>query len=517
MEQEYNSDRLLELVSAALDERLDESSQRELESLLLADEKALQEFTHFVQMHCDLGYHATSNTALQNVLESIQGNLAEGRGSAAELEALSDGEAIQLAIRTAPSADQPSVSLPAGVDDSKSKRFFRYPARITAAVLLLVGVVGIWSTTKDPSPSNPTPLVAFRPPQPVASICQLEGAKWAGETTYALGELLVEGQTLTLEEGLAYISFASGAELVMHSPSTLSLQSGDRATLTHGNVTVLAAEWASGFQVDTETLKVVDLGTKFWVSADESGSVEAHVVEGQVRVEPLTSKLAGRRSLLLSQGEGVRVEHQGDPLRRLVAQQVGFAAEFSDFRPYRPIPIHNTGVGLAWGDEDSRWRIVAGPSGGDYAGPQYAVVCQPDEEYLANVPDRSQWIAATENLRPGCTPNSTYTFETHFDLSGFDLSTVVIVGQLLADNGIKAVRINGEPIEFTPWVDNAPNQKFHKFRKVEIKQGLVSGRNKIEVDLWNGIYSSGGPSPNPMALRAEWEAYGRPIEIEEAI
>ena len=116
-------------------------------------------------------------------------------------------------------------------------------------------------------------------------------------------------------------------------------------------------------------------------------------------------------------------------------------------------------------------------------------------------------------MRPGCLPNAPFTFQTTFDLSGYDLSTVVVLADILADNGVRAVRVNGKSVDLTPWRDNQPGQEFHRFRRAEIVEGFVLGKNVIEIEVWNGIYRDGkpDPSPNPMALRVEWQAFGTPL------
>jgi hypothetical protein len=140
-------------------------------------------------------------------------------------------------------------------------------------------------------------------------------------------------------------------------------------------------------------------------------------------------------------------------------------------------------------------------------------VCVPDERYAPNEPERSQWISVAKDLRPGGLPNSLFTFETTFDLSGFDLETVTVAAQILADNGVRAIRINGEPAPVEPWDDNQPDQLFHRnrFRIVEIRRGFVPGLNKLEIDVWNGIYNKEGmkADPNPVSARVEFQAFGR--------
>jgi hypothetical protein len=244
--------------------------------------------------------------------------------------------------------------------------------------------------------------------------------------------------------------------------------------------------------------------------------VETHVLKGQVRVQPLASPVDGRRSVLLSEGEALRIDRNSHASERMVAERQKFSTDFKDFRPFKPIAMHNTGAGLAEGDEDSHWRITKGPLGAGYRGPQFAVVCVPDTRYATNDPKRSQWISLAKDVRPGGLPNSAFTFETSFDLTGFDLSTVTVAAEILADNGVHAIRVNGVDANVAPWVDNVPQQYFKKdgFHVVRLKRGFVRGVNKIEIDVWNGVYQVPEllGEPNPVAVRAEFQAFGRLLD-----
>lgn len=52
--------------------------------------------------------------------------------------------------------------------------------------------------------------------------------------------------------------------------------------------------------------------------------------------------------------------------------------------------------------------------------------------------------------------------------------------------------------------------------------GFLPGKNVIEIDVWNGIYhfssntQTSVPSPNPMSIRVEWQAFGIPETDREA-
>jgi hypothetical protein len=383
---------------------------------------------------------------------------------------------------------------------------------VAAAASVIVAVA--WSLRPAPTPTVDSSLLAERQPQPIASLALAPGALFGGRS-FAVGDAFVEGDELALTAGEAHVSMASGAEFVVQAPAELKFVSAKHVQLRRGVLTAHVAEWGSGFTVDTDRLRVIDLGTRFAVAAS-SDDDETHVLQGQVRVQPLSTTVDGRRSVLLREGEALRVDSQQRRATRIDAEAARFVEPAEDFRPFKPIAMFNTGVALAAGDEDPHWRIAGGPVGGGYAGPQFGVVSLPDPRYAPNEPDRSQWISIAKELRPGCLPNSVFTFETEVDLTGFDLSTVMIAAQILADNGVRAMRINGEPVAMEPWDDNVFGQSFTRnlFRMVEIQRGFVPGVNKLEIDVWNGVYQyeASKQEPNPMSLRVEFQAYGRLLE-----
>jgi hypothetical protein len=88
---------------------------------------------------------------------------------------------------------------------------------------------------------------------------------------------------------------------------------------------------------------------------------------------------------------------------------------------------------------------------------------------------------------------------------------------VLADNGVEEVRLNGRPLPIEPWQDCFPEVTFFAFHTIEITSGFVPGKNVLsfvvmnETDLPNPEEDVAPPeTPNPMALRVEWRASGRP-------
>lgn len=462
--------RLQELTAAAVSGELSAAELHELDELLLSSDAALESFLKSCQLDADLRFHARASMSGRRAIENLP-----------------------VKEVAAP---------PAGA--SRGVPLQRWFAGLAAS--LLVALLGWWTA------SFWQEIPAERQPQPIARLAESDGARWLGDDGPRVGHEFVEGDSVYLTRGRARISMSSGAEVVLRSPCFVTLAAANRVQLEEGVVTAQVAEWGHGFTVVTNAMDVVDLGTKFAVAASAHGVSEAHVLDGQVRILPVGTTTANRRSMLLSGGEALRVESERKVAMRLKADRQRYDAEMGDLPPFKPIMIHNTGKGLVSGDEDPHWRISAGPKCTAYDGPQFAVVCDADVRYLANDRDRSQWISVANPVRPGVPPSSVFTFETSFDLSGYDVSTVTIAAQVIADNGIRAVRVNGQPLPLVSWNLNEPYQLFNRFELVEIREHLVPGTNRVEFDVWNGVDRTAAAAPNPIAIRVEWQAYGRPMQ-----
>ncbi len=233
---------------------------------------------------------------------------------------------------------------------------------------------------------------------------------------------------------------------------------------------------------------------------------EAHVFEGVVRAEPLDAPRRDENAaLMVTAGHAVQWDESAGRLVRIPVDHTRFAETLAHFRPLHPIEIANTGRGLLLGNRDPRWRITAGhASGGTF--PALAEVGNSVAGYLDNAPKQSQWVSVHGGTTRGVDPYTQYTFETRFDLTGVDPSTVHLVGQVLVDNRVEEIRLNGKRVDIPPW-QSISHDDFRSFHVVEIRGGFASGANWIEFDVINGA-TVDGLARNPMALRVEWQAFG---------
>jgi hypothetical protein len=474
------------LIDAAISGRLTELEQLELEERLRSDDSAVRLFLEYCQLETALHF-------------SVRATLAGRR--VASVMCLRENVQAPKASQSDRTAESPAERPSRAVSPRMRRRHRRWMGSLSA--LAVIGVCS-WMLI------HWAHLPAERQPQPIARLAESHSAEWLGDAGLAVGHRFVEGDSIYLTKGQAQISMSSGAEVVLRAPCLVTLAAAHRLELEEGVLTAQVAEWGHGFTVATPAMQVVDLGTRFAVAASSSGMSETHVLDGQVRVQPLSAAAGNRRSLLLSSGEALRVATNENASTRFAANRELYEAQIDDILPFKPITTFNTGKGLVPGDEDPHWRITAGVQCEHYNGSQFAVVCEADYRYLANEADKSQWISLANPVRPGAPPNSIYTFTTTVDLTGFDLNTVTLAAQVIADNGIHAARVNGQPVSFAPWTLNEPMQKFNRFVVIEINEGLRPGLNTIDFDVFNGIDRYSPEDRNPVSLRVEWHAFGRP-------
>jgi hypothetical protein len=493
---------LHELLSAACDGRCDAASIARLETLLTEHDRDGELLIEYSMLHTDL-WRMTSASRAEAATEAM----IAARLFDAPAEQKNAGRKKGERRRTR------QIATPTSWRRIAHSRLFQ--AAAAASLLLSLGIA-LWSPRAKEQSFEVQRVSLVRPPQPVACLTETERAVWAGGQVYRDGQTLEQNLRLELTQGMAQISMACGADVVLQAPCSVVLATDDLVQLEKGKLTAQAAKWATGFVVETQGLRITDLGTRFAVSTESSGTAEAHVLEGSVLAEPLKSHQPRRSSMLLRSGQAIRVNVNQASVDRLTAQRNRFFGRLDEFRPLRPIDIWNTGYGLTIGDSDPRWHIIAGPDASQNW-PIPAVVGQAASVYRDNAPDESQWISVPEGTTKGVPPNTTYTFETTFNLSGFDLSTVRVIGQMLADNGVSAIRLNGKPVDIVPWEERVGDYDFRTFHVVKINDGFIEGKNRLEIDVFNTSWGGDRAKlPTPMGLRVEWRAFGRPPAEESS-
>lgn len=121
-------------------------------------------------------------------------------------------------------------------------------------------------------------------PPVVATLIEAENCRWAGSDLPTMQGAGLGAGTLALTEGMATIRFKSGATVTLEAPSVLEVESEMKCRLLEGSVVAEVPESAHGFTIDTAQMEVIDLGTRFGVTATPLGHSNVFVFEGEVKV-----------------------------------------------------------------------------------------------------------------------------------------------------------------------------------------------------------------------------------------
>ncbi len=209
-------------------------------------------------------------------------------------------------------------------------RFRRIVGWAAAAVVALAAGLTLWTRT----------------PQPVATISNM--AALEANTRLQAGKRLFRGDSLRLQTGLVELDLAGRGHLIAEGPVDLEFTSATSATLTRGRVVLRVNESGHGYRLETPRGAVIDLGTEFGVSVDETtGEVETHVIEGEVKA--LSNEGGGQ--IHLKKDEALR--QTGRISTRIPINQGSFYASLP--------PSHGGSVGMIhWSMEPENDGVVRG-------------------------------------------------------------------------------------------------------------------------------------------------------------
>ena len=194
---------------------------------------------------------------------------------------LQANQAIRTMRETAPSPRRKPLFAPVL---SALKEMAGQPVMLAVLVVSLVSVAILARHfSQQPLPvARAGKEVEAKPRTVVARLKRTVGATWQQQLAYADGSALSAGQRLALQQGLAEISFDTGATVILEGPAELTLGPAERAdvppstlpippptanacSLTLGKLVARVPREAHGFTVHTPNMKIVDLGTEFAV------------------------------------------------------------------------------------------------------------------------------------------------------------------------------------------------------------------------------------------------------------
>jgi FecR protein len=118
----------------------------------------------------------------------------------------------------------------------------------------------------------------------LATLVEVKEARWESSSVPTETGAKLGAGRLRLAAGTARIVFRSGAEVSLEGPADLELLESNACFLHSGALVAHVPEPAHGFQVRTESARLIDHGTDFGISADTSGRAQIQVLQGEVEI-----------------------------------------------------------------------------------------------------------------------------------------------------------------------------------------------------------------------------------------
>jgi hypothetical protein len=178
-------------------------------------------------------------------------------------------------------------------------------------------------------------VVLFRISSPhnvVATIEAVETVTWSKGSTHSKGDRFRSGDRINIRQGLVKLQMMDRGSMIIEGPAILELVSKMESVLHQGRVLMQVTPKGHGYRIVTSKGTMEDLGTEFGVSVGNDGTVETHVIEGEVKAYDLTGG-----SQLLRKDDGIRFGIKGD--ERIIADKRSFYREMPPAQESPPM-IH---------------------------------------------------------------------------------------------------------------------------------------------------------------------------------
>jgi len=188
--------------------------------------------------------------------------------------------------------------------------------------LLLISVTGFYLWSRGSFPKEAGVPIAAQLDTP-------EQILWGGKEPEQLG-IVRPGTRLNALTGRFLLRLDSGAVAACTAPVDLEVVDGWELFVHRGDVCVQVPQQARGFRVNTEAVKVVDLGTLFGVRVDDEGRAEVHVLEGRVQS---TTRFGSQD---LTTGFAQKVDNSGRPEKIIPAVGEMFSTQLSSLAGIAP-------------------------------------------------------------------------------------------------------------------------------------------------------------------------------------
>jgi len=313
-------DELKQLASRVCDEGLYESDTQRLSELLRLQPEARGWYLTYMRLNAWLSYDEN--------LASMTAPTSPPMQSAAVSDDLTTAIAGQIG-GTKTVADNLAFTV-RGFAPRWLKHRWNAAAAIATVAAVFYGAFifiswNLWSIRTTHFGIRSTTSETAKQSQVLATLTEIFNCRWeTGQDAPTPGQPL-EQRELQLVEGLAKVTFAHGATIVLEGPARLQIESADRGYLHRGRLVAQVPPQAAGFTVQTASAAVVDLGTEFGVEVDNAGKTDVHVLKGEVIVKNFVgTQAATSTGVRLAAGQAVRIV-KGEPAVDLPIDRTRFS------------------------------------------------------------------------------------------------------------------------------------------------------------------------------------------------
>jgi hypothetical protein len=193
------------------------------------------------------------------------------------------------------------------------------PSLVLAASLLLA-VFSMVSWERH-APANQT--AKARETGRSARVMNVSNIVWAaGAKQFDEWSFVEPGDSLKFDRGLVNLFLENGAEVLIEGPADVDFVSIEKVFARKGKLAARVGPGAIGFTIETPHANVIDRGTAFGLSVDETSRTDVVVYEGMVDLDVLGDNAPPRRRL--ERGEALSVNHLGKLSRITTVQSSEF-------------------------------------------------------------------------------------------------------------------------------------------------------------------------------------------------
>jgi hypothetical protein len=338
---------LTELITKRLRGELSSEDAERLSTLILSDEIACE---HYIRVGFETAvlvrYASQWCSRHKGVLDQLIG-FEHANSSDVLIDTESKAGWPETKTRLLPGLHAAAASTRgSGLLPTRSLAFFGAATVIAMACWL---VLGAWALPKgrairplahDESPASGTMDAKLS----VASLVAQHDCRWHTILGQAptLGTTFTSGTTLELESGSAGFKFADGTQVVFQGPARFEARDKSRVYLAAGRLAAHVPPRAVGFEVETPTARVVDLGTDFRLEVSPQETKIA-VIAGKVDLFPVSAAADGRKRAAASRrvtaGQAVTIAAKANKIP--VVQEVKFDAQWLS-SVARTLPNHRS-------------------------------------------------------------------------------------------------------------------------------------------------------------------------------